>query len=350
MILWADGYDYYNTAHLTAIYEEVESGASIVTGGRCGGNRLRIQNQPAFAGVVKGIAATTDTLIISAAINRVSGSSQPKIWVISVAGTPVHDITLNNDGSLLGRSNPDAAFPPVSWTSPGGLFSSNVTRYLEIKIKLGPSSTGRVQIRVDGSITDDYDSGGVSTTSSGDGTIATGISFGGGAFSSGGLVYYDDVVIMDTSGSECNDFLGDVRLEALEPTAVGNKSQWTNTGGANNAASVDDGTTPDDDSTYVEANTVNLIDTNIHEDSALPTSGVVHAVLVKMLAKKSQPGDRTIAAVTRQGGTDYVGDDQSVVQDSYFYEYQVWQTNPATSAAWTITEVNDAEYGIKLTA
>jgi hypothetical protein len=68
-----------------------------------------------------------------------------------------------------------------------------------------------------------------------------------------------------------------------------------------------------------------------------------------MLAKKDLPGNRLIAPVVRQGGVNYLGDDLGVNQDSYLFDHAVFQENPATSAPFTITEVNTDEWGVKVT-
>ena len=346
LLAW-DSFDYDDTAHLAAYYETVEAGASIVAGGRCSTNCLRTEGTPSFRGVEKGLSTSDSTIIFTAAIKRISGTNSGVLFQVMHGGTGGLQIYLSSNGSISGRASPSAPFAPVTFTTPGGLMASNAFHHLQMKILLS-NTVGRVQIRVDGSLTDNYDSGAVLNTTD-NGVTYTGVRIGGMGFTSGNLIYYDDLVIMDSLGTTCKDFLGDIRVEALEPTAAGNKQQWTLGAGSSNYSAVDDGATPDDDTTYITSSTVNQIDTNITEDSALPTSGIVHAVGMKLLAKKDQPGNRTIAPVTRISGTDYVNSDLTVNQDSYTYRPEAWEVSPATAVAWTITELNGAEFGVKLT-
>ena len=48
-------------------------------------------------------------------------------------------------------------------------------------------------------------------------------------------------------------------------------------------------------------------------------------------------------------GTDYEGDSQNVGTD-YRYFRQIIEKNPNTTAAWTESEINTAEFGYKVQA
>jgi hypothetical protein len=74
------------------------------------------------------------------------------------------------------------------------------------------------------------------------------------------------------------------------------------------------------------------------------------------LAVKEDPSNRFIAPIIRQGGTDYVGSDLALPagilgSDVYNYTYvsQVYETNPATSAQFTPSEIDNDEFGVDLT-
>jgi hypothetical protein len=60
-------------------------------------------------------------------------------------------------------------------------------------------------------------------------------------------------------------------------------------------------------------------------------------------------GTRQIAEVCRSGGTNYVGTTQTL-GSSYLMYRQIHETDPATSAAWTQTGLNSAEFGVKVVA
>jgi len=75
---------------------------------------------------------------------------------------------------------------------------------------------------------------------------------------------------------------------------------------------------------------------------------VVYGVQHCLDAKKMDAGPATIAPVIRHSGTDYVGAGLSPGL-SYAGLLQVAATNPGTSAQWTVTDFNAAEFGYKKT-
>jgi hypothetical protein len=66
-------------------------------------------------------------------------------------------------------------------------------------------------------------------------------------------------------------------------------------------------------------------------------------------AKKSDAGDRKLRFICRIGTTDYQGG-TATLTDSYLCHRYIWEINPATSAAWTPSEIAAAEFGYKLEA
>ena len=158
-------------------------------------------------------------------------------------------------------------------------------------------------------------------------------------------IWYDDLYICDGTGSSHNDYLGDVRVDTLFPSAAGNATEFTPTGSANNWENVDD-TSPDEDTSYNASDTAGQKDSFGFSDlSAL--SSTVLGVQANMLVRKDDAGTRILRSLIRTGGTDYEGSDLSLA-DSYTNLTQIWMQNPSTAAAWTEAEVNAAEFGYKV--
>lgn len=344
-LLWADTCgDHYATADLDRVWDSIGT-ASVVAGGRCSSNCIKCNP----GGVLKGVNSTGTTVIFGVAVKPINdGQSQSdnyngmtRLCTLYRGGTDFLGIMMTASGALWGLRNPSLPFADTreAFLTYGGIVQWNIYQFYEVKMDL---AAGTMTVQVNGQ--EVWSDTGLTLTTSP--TDWTGISFGS-SFNS--TTYIDDVYIADGSGAENNDFLGDVRVEALEPTADGAVQDWTLGAGSSHWSAVDDGATPDDDTSYIESNTAGDTETNIHEDSALPTTGQIFGVQVNILAKKDQPGNRLLAAVTRQGGSNYVGDDLGVNQDEYTYIYDIFQTNPATSAQWTVTEVNDSEWGVKVT-
>jgi hypothetical protein len=158
---------------------------------------------------------------------------------------------------------------------------------------------------------------------------------------------FDDIYILDGAGSgPWNTFLGDCRVDPSYPDAAGATSGWTASTGAN-YTTVDE-TTPNDDTDYVSTSTVNAVDTYAFQ--AAPVAGAtIFGIQHCLSMKKADAGLCVVAPIVRHSGTDYVGSGLSP-STSYGYGLQIAQTNPGTSAQWTETDFNSAEFGFKRTS
>lgn len=157
----------------------------------------------------------------------------------------------------------------------------------------------------------------------------------------------DDFYACDGTGSApTNDFLGDCRVEALFPNGNGNTSQLDGSDGnqVNNYLLVDE-TNPNEDTDYVESADVGDKDTYTYTNLT-PTSGTVFGVQVVPRARKTNAGTRTAVSIARLSGTE-VDSSVKTVLDSYIYLPDIRETKPG-GGAWTISDVNSAEFGIKV--
>jgi hypothetical protein len=165
-----------------------------------------------------------------------------------------------------------------------------------------------------------------------------------GAASAGYAV--DDLYVCDLSGASHNDFLGAVKVETLLPeSGNGANVGLTPSTGTDHGALVDEN--PPNTTDYNGSATVGAKDTYTYP--SLTLAGAVLAVQTNLYAAKSDAGTRTVCAVVRTGGTDYDGANVSP-GTTFGYFPEVRPVNPATSAAWTIAEVNALEAGMKVTA
>jgi hypothetical protein len=91
-----------------------------------------------------------------------------------------------------------------------------------------------------------------------------------------------------------------------------------------------------------------------HEDLyAVPNLSVpattVYAVAVKANVAKSDAGAKTVSVRLKSGATDSAGSGGSLAPGtSYAWLTSLYPTDPATSAAWTLTAVNAAQIGLRV--
>ncbi len=167
---------------------------------------------------------------------------------------------------------------------------------------------------------------------------------------SGATHDFDDFVLLDTNGgSPNNDHIGDVRVEFLLPNGNGNSSQFvgSDANSTDNYLLVDDPEIPDNDTTYVESSTVGNKDTYAYENLT-PGTGTVYFVQPIPYARKSDAGTRSIVSVARLSATE-VDSAASTLSATYLYYPDIRETKPG-GGVWTISDVNSAEFGVKVNA
>lgn len=156
----------------------------------------------------------------------------------------------------------------------------------------------------------------------------------------------DDFYLCDDAGSVNNGRLGEVEIEGLVPSSDGNRTNWTILSGLTNYEMVDDGTTPDDDSTYNSSSTV-LQDDLYGLDNVTADVSVVRAVQVVNHVRLEDAGFREVRALVRSNTDEAQGDNQALGVPWNYY-YSLFETDPQGGAAWTETRINAMEAGIEL--
>lgn len=130
------------------------------------------------------------------------------------------------------------------------------------------------------------------------------------------------------------------KIVSVAPTGNGANTAW-----ANDYTNVDEA--GDGGTDYITSGTVNQRET--YTFSAFPSlaSGEsIAAVGVGIEAFRDASSPQSINMCTRISGTDYDGADRSL-NTSLTYLQKIWEVSPATSAAWTLTEANGAEFGVR---
>lgn len=348
-LLDIDSFDYYQTANIPEVYDAIDGGESIVTGfGRCNTNCLKVVPTPSAGGPIRGVAAADDTVILGMAVNNTpTGSNAPVLFVVRQGLIPIFRLQRGLDGSLVGFYNPDAAFPPISFISDGGLLQGNAWHHLGVKLLLAGGGAGSVTLAIDGVVRQTI--AGITTSS--DGSTWTGYQLGGRQFSAGAITYYDDVYCCDGVGpAPWNDLLGDVHVQRLRPTAPGDLTQFTVTGAPENWVAEDDGDTPNT-ATYVSSSTAGTTDSYEFEDIALVGGQVIFGAKESALCYKDTAGGRTLEFLTRNGGVTHLEGTALGIPTgvgNWAYIKRVMMVDPTTGVQFTPSGVNSNQYGMDL--
>lgn len=156
-------------------------------------------------------------------------------------------------------------------------------------------------------------------------------------FASNG-VWLSEVQILDTST------LGR-RLATLYLTGTGTTDAWTPSTGAASVDTVDEaGTYADTD--YASSPTANQIYTGVTSDLSLTAQQyAVDSVVIAYRALRGATGPQNLQGVVRVGGTNYAsGVSVAGLVTNMGYTWDAFDLNPATSAAWTPTQLNTAGF------
>ena len=212
--------------------------------------------------------------------------------------------------------------------------------YIELKVTIDDS--GSFQVRLNGEDEIHNAGGPVSAdTRNGAAASANQIRFYGLTAST----LYDDIYICDGAGSANNDFLGDVRVEAIFPSGNGNSSQLigSDADSTDNYLLVDEAAPSTAD--YVESSTVSDKDTYVFGDLT-PTAGSIAGIQILPYAAKTDAGSRSIVTVARLSATEEDGSAMAL-SSSPLYLSEIRETKPG-GGAWSISDVNSAEFGVKV--
>jgi hypothetical protein len=346
-LLFCDGADHWTTLNQgftkwTAMTSNAGSGrlTSSPGNGRFGTASIAINGGTSGGELNKTGFGTPQTVIIGFAMNAPSGSWNSKVLMRTRSGGSNHvDIRTDSSGHPFLSRNGTQIGSTAAITLDIGF------HYFELKVTID-DTVGAAELRVDG-VTVVGPLINQDTRNAGNPNVDTfafaDLEAGGGAQSR----HLDDVYLCDTTGSTCNDFLGDIVVQTILPNGNGNSSQLLGSDGnsTDNYLLVDETVQPNDDTDYVESGTVGEKDTYGYGDlTAL--SGVVHAVVSYAWAKKTTSGLRQICTVARHGSTEEDGV-TSTLSTNYGLISDIRQTKPG-GGAWSIADVNAAQFGVKV--
>ena len=345
-LLFCDSFDHYTTVLQKWTFTSVSgSGAAITIGSSSGrftnGLRATTPNSGNYM-IYKTLPSGDDVIIVGAAV-RISNYPTTNVPVFSLreASGPQHhcEIRINSAGKLFVTRNATAVGSAGTTT-----LSLNVWYFIEAKVTVH-DSTGAAEVRING-VTElnltgqDLRDGGTGIVDQ----LASGLTV---SLPASFNIDFDDLYVCDGNGSTNNDFLGDVRIESVFPNGNGNSSQLVGSDGnsTDNYLLVDE--TAPNDADYVESSTVGEKDTYAY-GNVTPTSGTVYGLQVMTRAAKTDAGARSVASIARLSGTEVDSSDKTL-STTYAYYPDIRETKPG-GGAWSISDVNSAEFGVKVTA
>src|SRR3984957_2887765 len=141
-----------------------------------------------------------------------------------------------------------------------------------------------------------------------------------------------------------SDFIGEHIIDTKLPNGAGSNAAWTPSGGGSNFAKVNEANN-DGDTTYVSSATPNQIDSYAFANLS-ESAGSILAVAVNTIDRIDDATPRTMEHFVKSSSATALG--ASISPGASFKNHQsIFQTDPNTSAAWTVSGRNAAEFGMK---
>jgi hypothetical protein len=303
--------------------------------GRFGGQAFRIgastaQFNTATASRIFNAAGNTTAMSFGFAFRTDLLHNSRCFEVMTLAGGVQCGLGMTSSGGVYFYSG---AGGTTICSSAAGLFSTNTWIYIEVELTLAASG-GTVTVYVNGA----------SVCSGTGNTLAAGGSGGGKlqiySFPDTGNSNNDFDDIYVTSGASR---LGECKIETLRP-ASDNTVAWTPSTGPSNYALVNE-TLVNGDTSFVQTAATGTRD--LYGISPLGSTPVnIFAITVVSFAEKTDATTRQLYNSVRSGATDSDGSAVNLAASYGRYD-RIIETDPATSAAWTASGVNNLLVGPK---
>jgi hypothetical protein len=153
-------------------------------------------------------------------------------------------------------------------------------------------------------------------------------------------VQFDDWYVCDGSSGINDDFRGVCRVQTIWPGSDTAEAGWTPSSGSHFACVSEN--PANDDTSYVAGENG---DTDLY--GFVDLSGVGGTIYGLQISSQVRQTDATLESLHLTVGA-YDGPALSVGTQSYIFVAHCLDFNPATSSAWTLTTVNDTQFGLKV--
>jgi len=368
-LLWADGFDHYGTSTtsrtnmLLGVYAQVQNtmGASTTNprNGICSLTNAFADAANSLRRVFGGTKGTGGNYVgVGGAFYLTQlPSVNDAIMLMSfndAANLPNIALFCQSDGTLTVKAHSAySAFsswlaansPTVLGSSSTPAFFAGSWNHIEMKATFH-NTTGRVYVYANGVNVIDTGAGGVDTVSTNFSGVSNAVEASQVEFmrcnSSSVLPWYmDDIFAWDHTGSYNNDVIGDKDVLPYYYDGDGATVQWVRNTGSNDYEMVDE-TVQDGDTTYLQAS--NASDVQEFTLGGIPStvSDIVAVVLVNLMRKTQAGACNVRADIVETGGSASTGTDNEMTEE-YQYWHDVVERNPAGSAQWTYTTLNDSK-------
>lgn len=330
---WVDGFEDTAAADFAVDYI-VAGSVSLVEGRRAGTFAVSLGSASAIS---KQIGGSSSTIFLSDAIRLTalptSFTASRPLFKFSEGATTHCSAYITTSGAisvyrgegvtLLGTSV--STVTPLSWT------------WLQTKVVVHDTA-GSIEIRDSSGIVL-LSLSNIDTRNGGTAGVCDTITLG----TANTTTQHDDLHVWDATGTICNTFTNDTRIDHRPVTGPGTFAQFTPSAGSNFSC-VDDPNFNTAD--YVESQTAGHRDTYTFGDIT-HSPPQIFGLVITAVAQKDDAGARGLKLLSRSGSSEAVAGTVTLNQGSYVRFATAQETDPATGVAWTPSGINASEIGFE---
>ena len=337
-ILFTDGFDSYGTTTGTNI---LTRWTTVTTPGSISsavtpygyGQSFSIASSTNIA--VASITATTTftfgCAVYLSSVSALAGATSFGVFEVLSSGTSQLFIHFLSNGTI--QVTRAASTVIATSTVPGRIKSGN-WYYIEFSATIS-DTVGTVRVDVDGETV--INATGLDTRN---GTPTNINQIRLGSNGDNAAKYFDDIYVSDSIIP-----LGPQRIYTLRPNVDTAQKQWIPLSGANNYTMVGE-TVTDGDTSYVSGSTVG--DFDLYDLGNYPAATAnIKAINHLVWARKTDATVRTITSTTKSGATT-TDSSAFTLGTTYAGFSKIYEADPNTSTAWTVSGVNALQVGQKV--
>jgi hypothetical protein len=344
MLRWIEGFEGFgssagsNSVGMPGKYHVFDSDSDFtVRTGRTGGFALEVSGTSTLKGFQTPGLATMSTICVGFAFKQAAFNVLHNVLQI-MDGNVVHG-TLRVLATGEWRYHLGTEVGTTLGTTSGFAATSGNWVYVELIVKVH-DTLGTVDLVINGasalSLT------GQDTRNAGNASVDR-VRFYGSSNGSDDPTY-DDIYILDDSGSVNNNRLGAQRVVGIYPDGDGDSSQFTPSSG-NNYAAVDDNA-HNSDTDYVESDNSGDLDLYMYASvNSLPN---IKGIQINTVVRETDANVHTLKQVAKSGSTTSEGSAVAVGSPAFRTLSRILETDPDTSSQWTASGVDDAQFGVKV--
>ena len=305
------------------------------------------------ATTASSITGTYKTLVLPAAKTEVwirfaffthalvSASEPVLAMLLDAGGSAQCNLTYNAGDGLLrfNRGSSSSTLLAAASTS----FPQDSWHVIEWRVQILTATTGAGEVWLDGNRVINFSGDVANTATLNVQSLVLGV-FGTVSGITGGYLAFDDIAVNDVAGSINNTRAGDGRVVLLVPNGAGSSTQLTRGGTDTGANYSQVNELPPSIAQYVGSATVAQRDLYTLADIPIAVSSI-NVVEALVLAQNSDAGGGSIGPTIKSGAT--INEAAAIgLSTSPAYVGARWETDPNTTAAWTVAAVNALEAGV----